>query len=447
MSDRRERIPAAEVPDPKLWKLPFWTEPDHIIHAEEVEEEDNSEVLIEEEEIELEPITAEQLEAIRQEAYNEGLEQGLVEGRQKGEKLGFDDGHADGIKQGTEAGETLGYEAGTLKGEKQAVADGDNKSAELSSKLHACMRNMEKAVSEQKSAIEAILPNLVISLAQAVVTEELNQGSDHIVSIVQQALNALPTDTKGLTIECNSQDLEYLENAQIDSDFDAKFKTNKTLSPGGCKINSRYSSVDFTLSERWDTIVDQYHTQLQLGDSQLEDIQKAHKEESEEKEKLAKAQAELEAQTELEAQAESEIQAEAKTASSVELEVEDKVELNVALEAQAAEPQAEPQTEPEIESLAEPDIEPQITVDVQAESPTEPSIEPESQAQVEVESEVEAESQTVVETQVESEQPANENVEAKIDSSSLPEDQPKADEASENDASEDDASEDDAPHE
>jgi hypothetical protein len=64
MSDRRERIPAAEVPDPKLWKLPFWTEPKHIVQAEvEAEEEDDSEVLIEEEEIEIEPITAEQLEA------------------------------------------------------------------------------------------------------------------------------------------------------------------------------------------------------------------------------------------------------------------------------------------------------------------------------------------------------------------------------------------------
>jgi hypothetical protein len=220
-----------------------------------------------------------------------------------------------------------------------------------------------------------------------VVTEELSQGSDHIISIVQQALNALPTDTKGLTIECNSQDLEYLENAQIDSDFDAKFKTNKTLSPGGCKINSRYSMVDFALSERWDTIVDQYHKQLQLGSSQLEDIQKANKEENEEK---ALAQAELEAQ------AESETQAEAKTEFSVEPEVEDKVELNVELEVQAEsevqaqaktessvepkvegkavvepEPQiAEPQTEAEIESLAEPGIEPQAVVDVQAESQT-----------------------------------------------------------------------------
>ncbi len=67
----------------KNWNLPFWTEPASVIKAREKEE---AETIVEEEEIEIEPLTAEQLEQIRQEAYNEGLQQGLVEGRQKGEK-------------------------------------------------------------------------------------------------------------------------------------------------------------------------------------------------------------------------------------------------------------------------------------------------------------------------------------------------------------------------
>jgi flagellar assembly protein FliH len=278
MSDRRERIPAAEVPDPKLWKLPFWTDPKHIVHAEE-EEEDASEVIIEEAEIEVEPITAEQLEAIRQEAYNEGLEQGLVEGRQKGEKLGFDEGNKTGLSEGKETGEKLGYDAGFLKGEKQAEADADNKNAELSSKLHSCMRNMEKAVNDQKAAIEEFLPELVILIAEAVVTEELSQGSEHIVNIVQQALNALPTDTSGLTIECSQHDLEFLKNAQIDSDFDAKIKSNEKIPAGGCKIHSRFSAIDFHLSERWGVILKQYAEQLKLGFSKLDEIQQSAAEE------------------------------------------------------------------------------------------------------------------------------------------------------------------------
>jgi flagellar assembly protein FliH len=297
MSDRRGRIPAEEVPEPKLWKLPFWTEPKHIVQAEvEIEEEeDDSEVLIEEEEIEIEPITAEQLEAIRQEAYNEGLEQGLVEGRQKGEKLGFDEGNKVGITEGKEVGEKLGYDAGFQKGEKQAEADADNKSAELNSKLHSCMRNMEKSVSEQKTAVEDILPNLVISIAEAVVAEELSHGSEHIINIVQQALNALPTDTGGLTIECNPHDLDFLINAQIDTDFDAKFKSNEKISAGGCKINSRYSAIDFQLSERWNVIIKQYGEQLKLGFSQLDDIKILAAEEQKEKDTaLALAQKEVE---------------------------------------------------------------------------------------------------------------------------------------------------------
>ncbi len=318
MSDRRERIPAAEVPDPKLWKLPFWTEPKHIVHAEE-EQEDDSEVIIEEAEIEVEPITAEQLEAIRQDAYNEGLEQGLVEGRQKGEKLGFNEGNKTGLYEGKETGEKLGYDAGFLKGEKQAEADADNKSAELSSKLHSCMRNMEKAVNDQKEAIEEFLPELVILIAEAVVTEELSQGSEHIVNIVQQALNSLPTDTSGLTIECSQHDLEFLKNAQIDSDFDAKIKSNEKIPAGGCKIHSRYSAIDFQLSERWGVIVKQYAEQLKVGFSKLDEIQQSAAEELQ-----AKDAAEALAEKETEELAEEEI--EQVTTEHSEAEVEEKTE-------------------------------------------------------------------------------------------------------------------------
>lgn len=281
MSDRRERIPAEEVPDPKRWKLPFWTEPKHIIHAEEELEEDDSDVVVEDEEIEIEPLTADQLESIRQEAYNEGLEQGLIEGRQKGEKLGFEEGKKEGLIQGKEEGSKQGYEEGLAKGEKTALDEGESKSAALASQIQSNMRHLESAISEQTSAIEKILPELVIALAQAVISEELDQGSEHIVNLVQQALNALPTDSKGLTIECNSLDLPFLEAAQEHTDFEAKFKVSSAIQPGGCKVSSQHSSIDFTQSERWHLVLKQYHQQLQLGLSQIDDIQQGFQDESE----------------------------------------------------------------------------------------------------------------------------------------------------------------------
>ena len=281
MSERRERIPAEEVPDPKRWKLPYWTEPQHVIHVDEEEESDDSDVLVEEEEIEVEPLTADQLEAIRQEAYNEGLEQGLIEGRQKGEKQGHDAGHAEGLVAGKEEGKKIGYDEGLAKGEKAALAEGEDKSAQLTSRIQSNMRHIEKSITEQRASLEKILPELVISLSEAVVSEELSQGSEHIVHLVNQVLDALPTDTQGLTIECNSLDLPFLEAAQENSDFEAKFKTIEGIQPGGCKVKSQFSSIDFTLSERWQSVLNQYQQQLQLGFNNLEEIQKTHAEEIE----------------------------------------------------------------------------------------------------------------------------------------------------------------------
>ncbi len=267
MTDRRERIPADEVGDPKRWNLPFWTEPKHVVHSEEHEEED---VTVEEAEVEVEPLTAEQLETIRQEAFNEGLEQGLIEGRQKGEKLGYDEGHAEGFKQGEQEGKRLGFDAGFETGEKQAFQNGTLEQEKIAKRFQALLVDVHQQLSDSKQQLLNDIPDIILAMAKAVITEELSQGSEHIVTLVQQALDALPLESGELKIEVNPQDLPFVEAAIEQDVFAGVARASSDVEAGGCRIHTRYSSVDFTLSERWGNIEKQYRHHLQLALNQDE---------------------------------------------------------------------------------------------------------------------------------------------------------------------------------
>ncbi len=270
MIERRQRIPAEEVIDPKRWNLPYWVEPEAVVKAREkeqakAEKEADTEVEVEEEEIEVEPLTAEQLESIRQDAYNEGLQQGLVEGRQKGEKLGAEEGRKEGLTAGTEEGRKLGFEAGNDEGKKQALEEGEKQTQQTIDDLQSVITNLSEELSTHKNMIEDFLPELVTQLAQAVINEELSQGSEHIVALVNLALAALPVDRSDLSIELNSKDLPFLEAAFEQNNIQAKLSVDDEISAGGCKLVTSKSVADFTLEDRWQNVLTQYKRQLQLG--------------------------------------------------------------------------------------------------------------------------------------------------------------------------------------
>ena len=100
MTDLKKRdapIPAESAEEARPWRLPFWTEPP--VHTVEREPDPDAEKVDAESADDNSPPnfpTAEELEAIRREAYNAGLEQGLVEWRQQGHKDGYDAGFAEG---------------------------------------------------------------------------------------------------------------------------------------------------------------------------------------------------------------------------------------------------------------------------------------------------------------------------------------------------------------
>ena len=86
LKKRDAPIPAESAEEARPWRLPFWTEPPvHAVEREpEVDDPDgDAESHTDSNDSHPDFPTAEELEAIRREAYNAGLEQGLVEERRE----------------------------------------------------------------------------------------------------------------------------------------------------------------------------------------------------------------------------------------------------------------------------------------------------------------------------------------------------------------------------
>ena len=250
LKKRDAPIPAESAEEARPWRLPFWTEPPvHTVEREPdpADSDDESAGKADADINESPPNfpTAEELEAIRREAYNAGLEQGLVEGRQQGHKDGYDagfaEGQADGKAQGFEAGKKEGSTAGFQEGKalgSQEVADEAERLRQINATLTATLK-------ERDAELPDVMLMLLTRLAEQVLEHELNSGADSIAQFVDKAIAALPSGETLAKVYVSEADSELLASHSAAS----KLLVDKTLNAGECRVESENTLVEYSVSE------------------------------------------------------------------------------------------------------------------------------------------------------------------------------------------------------
>ena len=169
-------IRASDVAGFDRWSLPsfdpFVPEPEPEPEPEPPEVE---EVPLEE----VQPLTLEELESIRQEAWNEGFA--------TGEKEGF---HSTTLKVRQEAEVAL--------------------NAKLAS-LEALMKHLFEPIAEQDTQIEKGLVVLVQHITRQVIQRELAMDSSQIEHVMREALKLLPLGVDNVRLYVNPQDFAQVK--------------------------------------------------------------------------------------------------------------------------------------------------------------------------------------------------------------------------------------------
>jgi len=223
-------IRARDVSGFDTWALPSFDPPAPEPEPEpEPEPPEMEEVPLEE----VQPLTLEELESIRQEAYNEGFA--------TGEREGF---HSTTLRVRQEAEVAL---AAKIAG------------------LEQLMAHLFEPIAEQDTPIEKSLVDLVQHITKQVIQRELTIDSTQIEHVMREALKLLPLGVGNVRLYINPQDFEQVKALRERHEETWRIVEDEALLPGGCRVETEHSRIDATIETRvarvMDKLLDQLHEQ------------------------------------------------------------------------------------------------------------------------------------------------------------------------------------------
>lgn len=194
-----------------------------------------------EEQLVVKPLTADDIEQMRQAAYDEGIAQGKEEGFAKGYSEGREQGQQDGFKQGL------------AEGKKQGLADAATELDALRAELSVLLDQLQQPLAKIDSRVEQELVQLSLAMAKAVINVEVITNPKVILQALQEAVSALPLQSSNLVIKLNPADVASVKRHYNDTELAERgwqLRPEPLVGQGGCLVESTSSSVDRSLNQR-----------------------------------------------------------------------------------------------------------------------------------------------------------------------------------------------------
>lgn len=170
-------------------------------------------------------LTAEQLEALQKQAYDEGYEQG----RQKGFKYGH----------------------------KEALAEGRERINTLVNQVEALMETLQFPMKQLDDQVEHELVELINSMVRQLVRREMRNDPGQIIGVVREALAILPVGSRSVTVLLHPDDAALVREIYDMSDREQGWRIvdDPVMARGGCKVVTETSQVDASLESRLTALI------------------------------------------------------------------------------------------------------------------------------------------------------------------------------------------------
>ncbi len=258
------RIPKEQLTAYERWELPLLDARGNEVAREE--------------ERDVKPLTAADIDEIRQAAREDGYK----EGREQGYQAGLAEGREEGRSEGLETGLAEGREQGKTRGYDETRQEIDTRLE----RLESVMGELMLPIRRHEDELETSLVNLTTVLARAVVYRELTIDSSQIKQVVRRAMEALPSTAENIRIYIHPDDCDMVREVAARLEASASVIEDTGVLPGGCKVETRHSLVDFTVEKRFQravqSMLDQQMSESESGetealDSMMEDLTGFHR--------------------------------------------------------------------------------------------------------------------------------------------------------------------------
>lgn len=170
------------------------------------------------------PPTANEMQALHKDAYDEGFDMGRKEGR------------------------TQGYKEGKQQAESE--------SQELFVKLNGIFNALANPVEQLDEELESGIAELTLAIARQLVRREIKAEPGEIVAVVREAVSTLPISARNPTIYLHPEDMQLVCNALSigDDEKSYRFEEDLLLTRGDCRVETESSYIDATIEARLSAI-------------------------------------------------------------------------------------------------------------------------------------------------------------------------------------------------
>jgi len=212
---------------------------------EHVDEEENA--LEEgEEEASPQPLTLDDIEAIRQSAYEDGFSEGK------------EAGHAKGVEEGKLEGLAAGHQEGLVQGLAEGLAEGAEKIQTQLASWTSLLERLHNPLEKLDENAEYQLVRLATSLAEQITRCEVKTSPQIILQALKQAVDALPISQQTLIINLHPDDLTFVQEAYSQGQCERRgwnLQAEPTLLRGDCQIHTEASSIDYAFNSRIEQVL------------------------------------------------------------------------------------------------------------------------------------------------------------------------------------------------
>jgi flagellar assembly protein FliH len=239
-------MPAESVNNAISWVLPPINDSGKVLSSAEKEAKDRREKLlkqsretVEDVELKVRPkagISAKEMQAMYDSVEKDGFSQG--------QEAGFQQGKAEG------------YEVGRQQGLVEMQAQLEFEKQQYVQKIAALM----DPINAQDDDLENMVLDIICTLTQSVIERELTLDSSQILQLVKKALEVLPVGSKNIRIYLHANDLDIVQSYVEEHQLDWVFSVDPQLLPGGCRVETLESRVDYSVSLRLETVLKQFLT-------------------------------------------------------------------------------------------------------------------------------------------------------------------------------------------
>ncbi len=196
------------------------------------------------------------VETVQRENFDQHLVENIKNGKVPGRLTA---GQLEKIAtQAYKEGHDEGHREGYAEGQRQGLADGKNEIAQRLSNLDGVLRDLLEPTKVHQAELEESITQLTIALSRAVIKRELSIDSSQITEIVQQALEALPAGSKGISVHVSTADHDLIKEYAKTNQLEFELTADESMRPGDCRVLTENSTLDYCASDRLTQLLEQF---------------------------------------------------------------------------------------------------------------------------------------------------------------------------------------------